>query len=734
MSKIFNKKLLFLIVLVFSFMVSVVQAADITSALKDLSTATGQSITTQAQAGEVCDSEKFFTACAEIGKKYSLYNKEEVKQVDSLVNEIKGQIESELKQCQTTECLIGVAGKLSQKVSAKNPKLAEQAELSSKFVQKKQAIIEAAKELGVNYQQCRNLDPDTAEVDTLRACARLAKDSRVKDNIPKQAARQAEMGEKAIELRQALKSGEVQCGSGTLESCGNFCLNPSAEAQAQGTGAIPVVCREIAKKFFGSEGERELESAYSRVGQVRGSYLRKAENLTFETIDGQTITDPEAIGHYMEEQGRQGNVEAIEKGMDFMVNNGFVQPEEKEYALKFVRQARGQGGRVDFDSCSKDPAACRDFVPQELRKEFETQLKVKEIITQETGFDPSQCGSEDPSIGQKCFEGAKKSLSKLQSLQGEFPDAQGIIGDLQKRVSRQEEFHSKQEELKQVFQQGGGPGGCRSEEECRSFCSNAANGQECFSFGSKQGLSGFHGEEGQERLQQFNQKVQEFEHNQQGPFGSEQHGQQGEDGFNFPGRGPFPGFQPPGQGGTSPGQVEGFPKDFQKDGSNFQKDGHDFQKDGNDFQKDGGDFQKDGRDFQKDGANFQKDGSGFQKDGQGFQQNQSGQSNPFQQRQQNQPRQFNQKETPNQQNTQPNFRSQPSEGNFRQPSGGNFQPPSGGGFQQQSPSGGTGGGFQQQPSPSGGSGGSQPPPPPPSSLVDTPLFGGVIRAFIRLSN
>ena len=47
---------------------------------------TGENITTKAQAGEICDAEKDFTTCAEIGKKYSLYNKEEVKQVNSVIN------------------------------------------------------------------------------------------------------------------------------------------------------------------------------------------------------------------------------------------------------------------------------------------------------------------------------------------------------------------------------------------------------------------------------------------------------------------------------------------------------------------------------------------------------------------------------------------------------------------------------------------------------------------------
>lgn len=746
------KKLIILVfvvagLLASAFLFSIAMAFDegspeFSAALQDLSRATGQQVTTKDQAIALCDSEKYFTSCAEVGKKYHLYSSEEVKQVDVFVSELKGKIQEELQSCQTTECLIGVANKLSQKVSAKNPKLAEQAELTSKFVQKKQAIIEAAKELGVDFEQCRKMDPDTASVETLRGCAKLAKDSRVRGNLSKEALEHAEMADKSIELQDALKSGQVQCGSGTLESCGSFCLKPSTETRTQGTAAIPAVCRQIAEKYFGLEGVRHLEESYQQVDKVRSSYLRKAESLTFQTVDGQTITNPEEIGKYMEEQGKNGNVEAVEKGMDFMVNNGFIKPEEKDYALKFVKQIRGQGGLRDFDACSKDPQSCSDFIPPEAKSEFEAQKQIKEAITQETGFDPSQCGSRDPAVGEKCFQGAKKALEKLQTLENQNLNIQRIINDLRQKVNHQEEFHGQREQLKQVIQQQGGPGGCKSEEECRSFCSSAANGQECFSFGAKHGASGFQGSQGQERLQQFNQKVQEVKENQ----------------LNFPGHGPFPGFQPPGQGGTPPGQMEDFQKngrdfqkdgsdfqkngrdfqkdgnsfqkdgrDFQKDGQNFQRNGQDFQKDGRDFQKDGQNFQRDGRDFQKDGSNFQKDGRDFQKDGNGFQKD--GQN--FQRDMpQHMPNMMQQRDQQNQQN-QPNQFNQQNQ--FQKPSGeqSNFQqpppPPSGGATQ----------GGQPPPPPSGGSGGTfqqPPPPPPPTGLINNSFLGNVARAFIRISN
>src|SRR3989338_4761316 len=81
----------------------------IEAALQDLSASTGQEITTKEQAAVLCDSEKYFSTCADIGKKHDLYQSEELKQVDAFVSEIKGNIASQLQSCQTTECLINVA-------------------------------------------------------------------------------------------------------------------------------------------------------------------------------------------------------------------------------------------------------------------------------------------------------------------------------------------------------------------------------------------------------------------------------------------------------------------------------------------------------------------------------------------------------------------------------------------------------------------------------------------------
>ncbi len=556
------------------------EEGDITGALQDLSTAIGQEVVSQDQAVAICDSEKYFEVCADVGKKYGLYSSEESKQVDTFIAEIRGAVAEKLKNCQTTECLIGVANELAKKVSVKDPKLAESFELTSKFVERKQAVIQAAKEQGVDYDACRNMDPDTAEISLLRACAKLAKDSRVKEIIPAGVRAQAEQygdyADKSVELRSSLQSGEFKCGDGSLEGCGDFCLNPGEAARAQGSSVIPPVCRQIAQKFFGADGVKQLEAAYSQVQQTQNFYKKKSENILFTTIDGRTLTRPEDIGNYMEAQGRQGNVEAVEKGMDYMVSQGFIQPKEKEFALKYVKRARDLGGPIDFDKCSQNPDSCREFIPEDHRSEFEAGFKMQEILRQELGFDPRQCqnstGNQD--IGQKCFEASKRALPQLESFASQSPEIQQFVSEIKSNVGRAEQFNNQRGQLQQAFQQsGGGPGGCKSEQECRVYCSDPLHGPECISFGAKQGISGFQGTEAVEKFQQYNQALQrpQFGGSEGGFFPSNQgypapggfQGQGSQQGFPFPGQGQgvpggFPGQGYPVQGGF-PGGQRGFP-------------------------------------------------------------------------------------------------------------------------------------------------------------------------------
>ena len=518
---------------------------QINSAMKELSAATGQPVTTQEQAKAVCDQEKYFESCAGIGKKYGLYKADEVKQVDSLLSELKGRLTEDIKKCNDTQCLINVANQLAKKVTAKDPTLATQLELTPDKLGQKQAFIQAAKEAGVNFKDCQNLDPDSATVDLLRACARLAKDARVERFIPEADKQRSDFDvDKTVALRTALASGKLACGDGTLEGCGQFCLNPPAGASAPGTAAIPSVCRQIAQQFFGSDGVKQLEQAHSQVGKVKEFYSTK---LVLVTPDGKAVSGHDAIRNTCEQAFSSRDIALAKACGDFAVKNGFASQADVEDGLKVIQNFAQKGQNVNFDDCLKHPEQCQAFVPPEKQAEFKAGLQIQQVMTQEIGFDPQQCqnAAADPNIAKNCLEGSKRALAKIEALGSPSPLTQRIIREIRENVNRADQFQQRAGEFNQVFQQQGGPGGCKSGGECNAYCSDPAHGPECIAFGAKQGLSGFRGAEAVDKFREFNRNLQ----GPQFPQGL----------TGFPGQGPFPGFVPPGQGGLPPGQIPGFP-------------------------------------------------------------------------------------------------------------------------------------------------------------------------------
>ncbi|MEK7537189.1 MAG: hypothetical protein AAB584_01980 [Patescibacteria group bacterium] len=479
---------------------------QIDAALQDLSEVYGQTVTHE-QAKEICSQDKYAADCAEIGKRHNLFEKKRLAQVDIILDEIKGQVADQIKNCQNIECLVGVAQSLATKISRENPSLASQIDLTPTIVREKKEIVELAKSAGLTIDQCIDMDPDTAPVEVLRGCAKLSKENKVRKYVPTEARAQidaiGDSTERTVQFKEALSSGKYQCGDNTVSGCGNFCLNPGAEARASGTSAIPEVCKNIASDFFGSKGVRELENSYNRVSGVADYYYKKAQNFVFTTLDGRTLSSPDQIGQYMEAEGKAGNVEAISKGMDFMVSQGFATQADKDFAVKMVGKFREKGGVNNFDVCVQDPKACRDFINDDFQNDFDVMDQVFEIMRAEIGFNPNLCeqGALDQSIGLKCLEGGKRALPKIEALAATNPEVRLIVEEIKSHLNRGDQLAQKRSE----FTSGTftGPGGCKNERECFVYCSNPVNGPECISFGSKEKLSGFTGDEAVIKYQQY---------------------------------------------------------------------------------------------------------------------------------------------------------------------------------------------------------------------------------------
>ncbi len=471
----------------------------ITLALQDLGVIYGEPVETVVEAKKICDLEKFLSDCAEIGKRYVLFSPEEEKKVDAVLESIKTSVVNDLKQCATDQCLIGVAKKLSAEISRKNPTLAIQLDLTTKKVAEIEKITTASKDVGIDFKTCREMDPDTAPIDTLRLCAKLTKNQAVQKFVSPEAKNSADNLDKITNLRAALSAGDFQCGDNTPEGCGNFCLNANADNRFGSSDAIPLVCRQIAEKFFGQEGVKQLESKYKAVSEVADFYQKKAENVSFTTLDGKILTSPEAIGDYMEEQGRLGNVPAISKGMDFMVAHGFVSPEEKDFALKMVKNIGDKGGIQNFDICQSDPSQCEQYIPEDQHGEFRAARQIQNFMVQETGFDPRRCerAQFDTTIRDQCLDATQKILPKLEALSGESQYAKKFVDEIKRNTSRGEMVRNVSENIGTQ----GGPGGCKSGQECSQYCSDPTHGPECIAFGAKNQV--FRGDEVTQRFQEF---------------------------------------------------------------------------------------------------------------------------------------------------------------------------------------------------------------------------------------
>ena len=112
------------------------------AAFADLSVVYGSPVVRADQAKAICNEEQYFIECAEIGQKYDLFSKERAAQVTVLLEEFKGKVIAELKQCGSTECLVGVATSLARKLASDHPILAHAVELTPQKVQEKKDVAE----------------------------------------------------------------------------------------------------------------------------------------------------------------------------------------------------------------------------------------------------------------------------------------------------------------------------------------------------------------------------------------------------------------------------------------------------------------------------------------------------------------------------------------------------------------------------------------------------------------
>lgn len=182
-----------------------------------------------------------------------------------------------------------------------------------------------------------------------------------------------------------------------------------------------------------------------------------------------------------------------EECVAFAESNGLISKEEAEHAKKIAGKPGPGGCRGDacraYCEDQTHVAECLQFAEENgfLPKEELERAKKFVKISQEGG--PGGCRGDqcraycgDPAHQEECFEFAKN---------------QGIINP------EDEKSFEAGRKIRKKMEETGGPGGCKNEDECRSYCTDSSRVEECIAFGAAHG--GIPEEEVRKMLSQFQQ-------------------------------------------------------------------------------------------------------------------------------------------------------------------------------------------------------------------------------------
>lgn len=381
--------------------------------------------------------------------------------------------------------------------------------------------------------------------DNFETCSSWAKENKVWDDD------QAEKAEKFHkEVRRGPKKGPGGCES--PEACRAYCENPSNQDTcfkfAEENGFIT---KDEANKI--KELRQDFEQRKKEFDQQRRGPQKRP------SIDVQI--DEEKAKQILADEGGPGGCKTFEECGRFCDN-----PDNQKTCFEFAEKHNLVKNRGDFEKIKKiidegGPGGCKG--EEQCHAYCEDPEHGEECIDfgVKNGFMSKEEG-EKARKGFKAFKekggpggcrGPQECQVYCQSPQNQeacfnFAKENGFIEESE--LKKFEEVKN----LRNALEQSGGPGGCRGESECRSFCDNPDNQEVCLNFAADHG--GFDKEEAQKHIQEFKKHRQEFENRRHEFENKPQENNEnyrrefpGQGKEEFPGRGEFPGEgQYPGRG------------------------------------------------------------------------------------------------------------------------------------------------------------------------------------------
>ncbi len=169
----------------------------------------------------------------------------------------------------------------------------------------------------------------------------------------------------------------------------------------------------------------------------------------------------------------------MEECINFAVEFGFMSPEEAENAKKMLAAGLtgGPGGCKSKKACE---AYCNDLSHMEECVDFavkagfmppEEAAQVKKMAQMGVTTGPGGCKGKEECDAYCADPGHRAECIEFGQKMGLMPP---------------EEAEKARRGMEMI--QRGGPGGCKSEEECKSYCGDPAHVEECLNFALEQGF------------------------------------------------------------------------------------------------------------------------------------------------------------------------------------------------------------------------------------------------------
>lgn len=316
---------------------------------------------------------------------------------------------------------------------------------------------------------------------------------------------------KAEEVRKAQEFKEIAGPGGCKGSteCRTYCEDTAHQSECldfgEKNGFIGKAEAEQARKIAGKSGpggcqgeacktycndsahQEECLSFAEENGFIKKDEAAQIRKLGFAGGPG-GCKGQDACRQYCENLAHQSEC------VDFAEKNNLMSPEEVAQARKIAGKP-GPGG-CQGEACktfcenSDNAQACLEFAQKEGLIAPEEAVRAQKFVQATQNGGPGGCRGQqckdycnDPAHQGECFDFAKK---------------QGLIGP------EDEQQFEAGKKIQEVVKASGGPGGCTGQDACRSYCSDAAHGEECIAFGATHG--GIPPEQAKQMLKEFTEK------------------------------------------------------------------------------------------------------------------------------------------------------------------------------------------------------------------------------------